>query len=49
MTDTTNYKTRITEQDKIIFHELHQLLGDYNDEQKKDHDVKFVNHCSLAF
>ena len=35
MTEITKFKTRITEQDKILFNELDHFLKDYNDEQKK--------------
>ena len=31
----TQYKTRITDQDRLLFNELDYFLKDYNDEQKK--------------
>jgi superfamily I DNA/RNA helicase len=31
----TDYKTRITEQDQVLFRELNHFLDNYNDEQKK--------------
>ncbi len=34
-TKITDYKTIITEQDKILFNELNHFLKNYNDEQKK--------------
>lgn len=34
-TKITDYKTRITEQDRLLFKELNHFLGNYNDEQKK--------------
>ena len=35
MTNITEYKTRITEQDKLLFQELNPFLGNYNNNQKK--------------